>query len=86
MPHSTPCCLWLEAKGRAWELAEELRQEYPRIPVLFLWWESARNSQFVIRQGLPFLKKPFTMYQIAGKVREVLNSHAAKTMTAGGSF
>ena len=78
--------LLLEAKGRGWELAEELNQYQPHVRVLFMCGGSARGAQFVIEQGLPFLRKPFTMCEIAGKVREVLDSRIEKTMTAGASF
>ena len=78
--------LLLEAKGRGWELAEELNQYQPHVRVLFMCGGSARGAQFVIEQGLPFLRKPFTMCEIAGKVREVLDSRIEKVMAAGASF
>ncbi len=78
--------LLLEAKGRGWELAEELKQSQPRARVLFMCDDSARGAQFVVEQGRPFLKKPFTMAQIASKVRDILDAPREKTMTAGGSF
>ncbi len=78
--------LLLEAKGRGWELAEELNQYQPHVRVLFMCGGSARGAQFVVEQGLPFLRKPFTMCEIAGKVREVLDSRIEKVMTAGASF
>src|SRR5713226_5252807 len=49
--------LLLEAKGRGWELAEELKQSQPRARVLFMCDDSARGAQFVVEQGRPFLKK-----------------------------
>ena len=76
--------LLLEAKGRGWELAEELTRYHLRVPVLFIC--GARGAQFVVEQGLPFLRKPFTMCEIAGKVREVLDSRIEKVMTTGDSF
>jgi CheY-like chemotaxis protein len=75
--------LLLEAKGRGWELAEELKQYQPHVPVLFMTVDSARGAEFVFEQGLPFLRKPFTMSDIAGKVREVLDSRIEKALTAG---
>ena len=78
--------LLLEAKGRGWELAEELTQHHPHMPVLFMCDGSARGAQFVVEQGLPFLSKPFTMCEIAGKVREVLDSRIGRPMPAGTSF
>src|SRR5438270_13620380 len=53
--------LLLEAKGRGWELAEEMTQYRPYVRVLFLCGESARGARCVVEQGLPFLRKPFTM-------------------------
>jgi len=47
---------------------------------------SAKGAQFVVEQGLPFLRKPFTMCKIAWKVREVLDSRIGRPMTAGASF
>jgi len=54
--------------------------------VLFMCCESARGAQLVVEQGLPYLRKPFTMCEIAGKVREVLDSRMGRAMTAGSSF
>ncbi len=78
--------LLLEAKGRGWELAEELTQYHPHIPALFMCDGSAKGAQFVVEQGLPFLRKPFTMCKIAWKVREVLDSRIGRPMTAGASL
>jgi hypothetical protein len=46
--------------------------------VLFLYCHAARGAQFVVEQGLPFLRKPFTMREIAGKVGDVLDSSAER--------
>jgi DNA-binding response OmpR family regulator len=78
--------LLLEAKGRGWELAEELKRFQPQARVLFMCDDSARGAQFVVAHGCPFLKKPFTMGGIASKVRDILDIPSEKTMTAGGSF
>jgi len=78
--------LLLEAKGRGRQLAEELKQKHPYVPVLFLSYESARRADSGIEPGLPSLTKPFTMREIAGKVREVLDARVKKAMTAGGAF
>ena len=78
--------LLLEAKGRGWELAEELKQFQPQARVLFICDDSARGAQFVVAQGRPFLKKPFTMAGIASKVRDILDAPLEKTMMAGGTF
>src|SRR5579864_3226743 len=60
--------LLLEARGRGYQLAEELKQYQPRLRVLFMCGGSASGAQLVWEQGLPFLMKPFTMSDIAGKV------------------
>ena len=78
--------LLFEAKGRGWELAEELKQTQPHARVLFMCDDSTRGAQYVVEQGLPFLKKPFTMAEIASKVRDILDAPREKTMTAGDSF
>jgi hypothetical protein len=47
--------------------------------------DSGMGAKLVLEQGLPFLRKPFTMAEIAGKVRSVLDVPVEKVMTAGGS-
>jgi two-component system cell cycle sensor histidine kinase/response regulator CckA len=74
--------LMLESRGRGRELAEELKQNQPYTAVLFLCCEPAKGRQPDLEPGT-FLRKPFTMSEIAGKVREVLDSRGMKTMTAG---
>jgi len=74
--------LLLEAKGRGRELGEQLREGYPQTALLLLCSEGSRNAAEA-PQGPPVLKKPFTMAQIAGKVRDVLDSRGRKTMAAG---
>lgn len=78
--------LLFEAKGRGWELAEELKQSNPHLRVLFMCGDSARGAQIVLEQGLPSLQKPFTMSDIAGRVREVLDLPLGRVMTAGASI
>lgn len=78
--------LLLEAKGRGWELAEELKLYQPHLQVLFMCGDSARGAQFIMEQGLPYLRKPFTMCEIAGKVRQVLDFRIERPMTAGASY
>jgi DNA-binding response OmpR family regulator len=75
--------LLVDVKGRGWELAEEVRQNQPRLRVLFLCGDSGLGARIVIEQGFPFLRKPFTMAEIAGKVRSALDVPAEKVMTAG---
>lgn len=78
--------LLLEAKGRGRELAEELKQTQPHARVLFMCGGSAPGAQFVVERGLPFLRKPFTMAEIASKVRDTLDAPREKTMTASDAF
>jgi two-component system, cell cycle sensor histidine kinase and response regulator CckA len=60
-------------------LGERLANMGPGIPTLFM---SAFTDEDVIRRGLleqgrPFLQKPFTIYALAHKVREVLHAAAS---------
>src|SRR6266481_456048 len=73
----------VDVKARGWELAEDARQNQPRLRVLFMCGDSGVGAKLVLDQGLPFLRKPFTMAQIAGKVRSALDVPAEKVMTAG---
>ncbi|MFO0925014.1 MAG: PAS domain S-box protein [Pirellulales bacterium] len=62
-----------ELNGR--ELADQLRTIQPEIPVLFL---SGYTDDTIVRHGIleaevNFLQKPFTAYQLARKVRSILN-------------
>jgi two-component system cell cycle sensor histidine kinase/response regulator CckA len=75
--------LLVDVKARGWELAEDVRQNQPRLRVLFMSSDSGVRTRFVLEQGLPFLRKPFTMAEIAGKVRSTLDVPAEKVMTAG---
>ena len=75
----------LDVRARGWELAEELKQKQPAPRVLFMCGDSGMGAKLVLEQGLPFLRKPFTMAEIAGKVRSVLDVPVEKVMTAGGS-
>jgi len=79
--------LLLESRGRSLEFAEELNQNQPSPAVLLLSCGSAKSAhQSEVTKQWPSLRKPFTMCEIAGKVREVLDSHNTKTMTAGSVF
>ncbi|MEO7458288.1 MAG: PAS domain S-box protein [Gemmatimonadaceae bacterium] len=58
--------------------AAKLRATHPNLPVMFM----SGHSDDIVRQGLldpdtPFLAKPFTPAQLAGKVREELDRSAA---------
>ncbi len=60
------------------EVAERLRETYPRTPVLFM---SGYTNDVVTRQGIldadvAFLAKPFTPQQLLRKVREILDAPA----------
>ncbi len=75
--------LLVDVKARGWELAEDVRQSHPSIRVLFMCGDHGSAARVVIQQGLPFLRKPFTMAEIAGKVRSALDVPVEKVMTAG---
>jgi CheY-like chemotaxis protein len=57
------------------ELWEEVRSEYPSIPALFLsgWASNAVVGHGVLDGHLPFLQKPFSTFELAAKVRDVLD-------------
>jgi DNA-binding response OmpR family regulator len=76
----------LDVRARGWELAEDVKQKQPEPRVLFMCGESGMGAKFVLEQGLPFLRKPFTMAEIAGKVRSVLDVQVEKVMTASASL
>jgi CheY-like chemotaxis protein len=62
------------------DLGSRLAERYPALPVLYI---SAFADDDVIRRGLldasrPFLQKPFSPGDLARKVREVLDSPAAR--------
>jgi two-component system cell cycle sensor histidine kinase/response regulator CckA len=66
-----------EMSGR--ELAEQLRQIRPGLPVLFM---SGYTDDEMVRRGLidpdhPFLSKPFTPETIAAKVRQLIDQATA---------
>ena len=75
--------LLVDVRARGWELAEEVRQNQPRLRVLFMCGDTGLGARIVVEQGLPFLRKPFTMAEIAGKVRSALDVPVEKVMTAG---
>ena len=66
------------------ELAEMLTRDHPRLRVLFLsdagYERLARNVAH--QRGLHFLRRPFTMRMLAGKVREVLDAPQARAIGA----
>ena len=77
--------LLIDVRGRGCELAEHLKQSRPELRVLLLRSDTAMGAKLVTDPGMTFLKKPFTMADIAGKVREILESPRPKTVMASGS-
>ena len=73
----------VDVRSRGWELADDVKQKQPKVRVLFMCGDFGMGAKFVLEQGLPFLKKPFTMAEIAGKVRSALDVPVEKVMTAG---
>jgi CheY-like chemotaxis protein len=74
----------IEVRGRGSELAEELKQRQPTMKVLLICAESRTSSRSPAGEGLPILRKPFTMAEIATKVRQVIDMPLEKVMIAGG--
>lgn len=72
------------SKVNGHELAQMLTGEKPRLRVLFLSDPGyERLTRSVAQQkGLHFLRRPFTMRVLAGKVREVLDIPAARAAGA----
>jgi CheY-like chemotaxis protein len=67
------------------ELARELSAQRPEMKVLFL---SGYTEEAVLNQGplglsTAFLQKPFTLQNLAKKVRDVLHAGAARSASAG---
>lgn len=73
----------VEARARGWELAEDIKQRQPKLRVLLMCDDTGMIGKFLLEQGLPFLRKPFTMAELAGKVRSTLDVPLEKVMTAG---
>ncbi len=84
---STPTVelVMVDVRARGWELAEDVKQKRPKLRVLFMCGDTGMGAKFVLEQGLPYLRKPFTMAEIAGKVRSILDVPVEKVMTAGAS-
>jgi two-component system cell cycle sensor histidine kinase/response regulator CckA len=74
----------LMSKVNGHELAQMLTRERPDLRILFLSDAGyERLTRGVAQQrGLHFLRRPFTMRQLAGKVREVLDAPAARSAGA----
>ena len=58
------------------ELAKRIQAKRPNIKVLYLsgYTEDAISTQGALTPGTAFLQKPFTLQNLAKKVREVLRS------------
>jgi two-component system, cell cycle sensor histidine kinase and response regulator CckA len=67
------------------ELVELLRTERPGIRVLYMSGYAAAtiDEQDVIEPGTSFLRKPFALAEMLGKVREALDGQPAPTESAG---
>jgi CheY-like chemotaxis protein len=57
------------------ELAARLKETHPRVKVLYMsgYAENAIAHQGVLPQGLNFIEKPYSLSDLARRVREVLN-------------
>jgi two-component system, cell cycle sensor histidine kinase and response regulator CckA len=73
----------VDVRRRGWELAEDIKQKQPRLRVLFMCDDCGGGAKFVLEQRVPFLRKPFTMAEIAGRVRSALDLPVEEAMTAG---
>jgi PAS domain S-box-containing protein len=62
------------------ELWERLRLERPALPALFVsgWASEAVVNHGILDGQVPFLQKPFSVHQLAAKVRDVLDAAAAR--------
>jgi DNA-binding NtrC family response regulator len=64
------------------ELAKHIKQVYPEMKVLYM---SGYSSDRVaidrekVEKGIEFIQKPFTVYELARKVREVLDRQFSTT-------
>jgi PAS domain S-box-containing protein len=58
-----------------WELSNKLKSGYPQLKSLFMsgYTSNVMNDQGMIEEGVNFIQKPFTMAELAAKVRKVLD-------------
>ncbi len=58
------------------EIAEAMREKYPDLKVIFIsgYDESIISQNGVLKEGINFLPKPFTLDLLSRKIREVLDS------------
>lgn len=78
--------LLLEARRASCQLAEEVKQHRPHVRVLFMCGDYARGVSFVVGTRSQSMKKPFTMCELAGKVRAILDSPLENPIAAAASF
>jgi CheY-like chemotaxis protein len=71
-----------EMNGR--ELVELLEQKQPGLGVLFTsgYTDDAMVARGVLKPGIAFLQKPFTLTQLTAKVREVIDASFAERVAA----
>jgi DNA-binding NtrC family response regulator len=58
------------------ELAEHIKKGYPEMKVLYMSGyslDSVGIDREKVEKGIEFIQKPFTVYELAKKVREVLD-------------
>ena len=58
------------------EIAEAMKEKYPDLKVIFIsgYDESIISQNGVLKEGINFLPKPFTLDLLSKKIREVLDS------------
>ena len=78
--------LLLEARRGSCQLADEVKQCQPHVRVLFMCSDPGRGVPFLVGTQSQSMKKPFTMCELAGKVRTILDSHVENAIAAGNSF
>jgi CheY-like chemotaxis protein len=66
------------------EVAQQLTERYPSLRVLFMsgFSPDVASGQRLIRGGSAFLKKPFAPFQLARKVRELLDAEDPARLAA----
>src|SRR5579863_6475325 len=81
--HNSEVALLLtEVRRRGWQLAAKLQELHPKLRVLYMSDSEGAEVRSVVEQGMPFLKKPFTMHEIAEAVHQALNDPREKAMAA----
>lgn len=76
-----------EVRGRGYQLSLMLNDIHRSMRVLYMCAsETCEAVRSIQERGLPLLKKPFTMRDIARAVRQALDEPQEKVMTAGSTF